>query len=79
MIGKGTSIAHTGTSIDYGWNQEKDAEVVFSQHLAGENAQGDHRRVQAGTGGEHALPKEHPELYPQPDPGGWQEPDQGTA
>lgn len=37
MIGKGTSIAHTGTSIDYGWNQEKGAEVVFSQHLAGEN------------------------------------------
>lgn len=39
MIGKGTSIAHTGTSIDYGWNQEKDAEVVFSQHLAGNNPQ----------------------------------------
>ena len=35
MIGKGTSISHTGTSIDYGWNQEKDAEIVFSQHLAG--------------------------------------------
>lgn len=39
MIGKGTSIAHTGTSIDYGWNQEKDAEIVFSQHLAGNNPQ----------------------------------------
>ena len=38
MIGKGKSIAHTGTSIEYGWNQEKDAEVVFSQHLAGDNA-----------------------------------------
>ena len=25
MIGKGASIAHTGTSIEYGWNQEKDA------------------------------------------------------
>jgi len=37
VIGKGTSIAHTGTSIDYGWNQEKDAEIVFSQHLAGTN------------------------------------------
>ena len=35
MIGKGTSISHTGTSIDYGWNQEKDSEIVFSQHLAG--------------------------------------------
>jgi len=39
MIGKGTSIAHTGTSIDYGWNQEKDAEIIFSQHLAGTNPQ----------------------------------------
>ena len=39
MIGKGTSIAHTGTSIDYGWNQEKDAEIVYSQHLAGNNPQ----------------------------------------
>ncbi|WP_282179252.1 relaxase/mobilization nuclease domain-containing protein [Maribacter stanieri] len=39
MIGKGTSIAHTGTSIDYGWNQEKDAEIVFSQHLAGSSPQ----------------------------------------
>ncbi len=38
MIGKGKSIAHTGTSIEYGWNQEKDAEVVFSQHLAGNDA-----------------------------------------
>ena len=35
MIGKGKSIAHTGTSIEYGWNQEKDAEIVFSQHLVG--------------------------------------------
>lgn len=39
MIGKGNAIANTGTNINYGWNQEKDAEVVFSQHLAGENAQ----------------------------------------
>ena len=37
MIGKGKSIAHTGASMDYGWNQEKDAEVVFGQHLAGDN------------------------------------------
>ncbi|GHA47503.1 hypothetical protein GCM10007103_30550 [Salinimicrobium marinum] len=37
MIGKGKAIAHTQASIMYGWNQEKDAEVVFSQHLAGEN------------------------------------------
>lgn len=39
MIGKGKSIAHTGTSIEYGWNQEKDAEIVFSQHLAGTDPQ----------------------------------------
>ncbi len=38
MIGKGKSIAHTGASMDYGWNQEKQAEVVYSQHLAGTNA-----------------------------------------
>ncbi|MGB7786932.1 MAG: relaxase/mobilization nuclease domain-containing protein [Salinimicrobium sp.] len=37
MIGKGQAIAHTRASIMYGWNQEKDAEVVFSQHLVGEN------------------------------------------
>ncbi|MGA8854400.1 MAG: relaxase/mobilization nuclease domain-containing protein [Christiangramia sp.] len=36
MIGKGHSIASTGASIDYGWNQEKDAEVVLRDHLAGE-------------------------------------------
>jgi len=37
MIGKGKSISHTKASISYGWNQEKNAEVVHSQHLAGEN------------------------------------------
>ena len=36
MIGKGQSITHAGSSISYGWNQEKDAEVVFSQHIAGD-------------------------------------------
>lgn len=36
MIGKGRSISHTGASMSYGWNQEKDAEVVYSKHLAGE-------------------------------------------
>ena len=39
MIGKGKSIAHTGACMEYGWNQEKNAEVVFSQHLAGNNPQ----------------------------------------
>jgi len=37
MIGKGKSISHTRASISYGWNQEKDAEIIHSQHLAGEN------------------------------------------
>ena len=37
MIGKGKAIAHTRASMNYGWNQEKNAEVVFRQHLAGED------------------------------------------
>lgn len=37
MIGKGKSISHTGASLGYGWNQEKNAEVVYKQHLAGDN------------------------------------------
>lgn len=37
MIGKGKSISHTRASMAYGWNQEKNAEVVFRQHLVGEN------------------------------------------
>lgn len=37
MIGKGKSISHTAASISYGWNQEKDAEVVLQKHLVGEN------------------------------------------
>lgn len=37
MIGKGQAISRTKASISYGWNQEKDAEVVFKQHLAGDN------------------------------------------
>ena len=36
MIGKGKSISHTRASMQYGWNQEKDAEVVYSKHMAGE-------------------------------------------
>lgn len=36
MIGKGKAISHTRASIQYGWNQEKDAKVVFKQNLAGE-------------------------------------------
>lgn len=35
MIGKGKSIAHTGTSMNYGWNQEKDAEVILKEQLLG--------------------------------------------
>ncbi|WP_238474644.1 relaxase/mobilization nuclease domain-containing protein [Maribacter algarum] len=37
MIGKGKSISHTDPSMGYGWNQEKKAEVVYKQHLAGDN------------------------------------------
>ncbi|RKN77986.1 relaxase/mobilization nuclease domain-containing protein [Ulvibacterium marinum] len=37
MIGLGKSIAHTGASMGYGWNQEKDAKVVYREHLSGEN------------------------------------------
>lgn len=36
MIGKGRSISHTRASMSYGWNQEKDAEVVYSKHLVEE-------------------------------------------
>lgn len=36
MIGKGKSISHTRASISYGWNQEKNAEIIHSQHLAGQ-------------------------------------------
>lgn len=35
MICKGKSIANTGACIQYGWDHEKGAEVVHSQHLAG--------------------------------------------
>ena len=37
MIGKGKSIAHTRASISYGWNQEKEAEIIYKEHLMGEN------------------------------------------
>lgn len=33
----GKSISHTGASMSYGWNEEKDAKVVYRQHLAGDN------------------------------------------
>ncbi len=35
MIGKGHAISGTGASLSYGWNQEKEAEVVLKEHLAG--------------------------------------------
>ena len=37
MIGLGKSISHTEASMGYGWDQEKDAEVVYRQHLSGDN------------------------------------------
>ncbi|WP_255462770.1 relaxase/mobilization nuclease domain-containing protein [Galbibacter sp. BG1] len=36
MIGKGMAIAHTRASMKYGMDQEKDAEIVYRAHLAGE-------------------------------------------
>ncbi|WP_373516273.1 relaxase/mobilization nuclease domain-containing protein [Pricia sp.] len=37
MIGKGKSITHARASIEYGWNQEKGAEIVHSQFVSGQN------------------------------------------
>lgn len=37
MIGKGRSISHTAASMGYGWDQEKDAKVVYRKHLTGDN------------------------------------------
>jgi len=37
MVGLGKSISHTKASMEYGWNQEKDAEIVYKQNLIGEN------------------------------------------
>ena len=37
MVSKGRAISYTRASLGYGWNQEKNAEVVFRQHLVGEN------------------------------------------
>ncbi|MDT0642271.1 relaxase/mobilization nuclease domain-containing protein [Zunongwangia sp. F363] len=36
MIGKGHAISSTKASISYGWNQEKEAEVVLKEYLAGD-------------------------------------------
>lgn len=37
MIGKGKSISHTKASMSYGWNQEKNAEVVLKDFLHGDS------------------------------------------
>ena len=37
MIGKGKSISHTSACMSYGWNQEKDAEIVLKEFLYGES------------------------------------------
>ena len=37
MIGKGKSISHTKASIQYGWNEEKDAKIVFTHLLMSNN------------------------------------------
>jgi len=36
MIGKGRSIAYTQASIAYGWNKDKDTEIVLKEYLMGE-------------------------------------------
>ncbi|WP_370458257.1 relaxase/mobilization nuclease domain-containing protein [Cellulophaga sp. L1A9] len=33
----GKSISHTGASMSYGWDEEKEAKVVYREHLAGDN------------------------------------------
>lgn len=33
----GKSISHTGASMGYGWNEEKEAKIVYREHLAGDN------------------------------------------
>ena len=35
MIGKGRSISNAGAAISYGCNKEKEAEMVYSQHICG--------------------------------------------
>ena len=37
MIGKGKSISHTRASMSYGWNQEKEAEVILKEFLHGDS------------------------------------------
>ncbi len=37
MIGKGKSISHTRASMSYGWNQEKDAQIVLKEYLHGDS------------------------------------------
>lgn len=37
MIGKGKSISHTKASMSYGWNQEKDAEIILKAFLYGDS------------------------------------------
>ena len=37
MIGKGKAITHARASIEYGWNQEKGAEIVHAKFVSGEN------------------------------------------
>ncbi len=37
MIGKGKAISHTRAGMEYGWNQEKEAQVVYTQNVVGES------------------------------------------
>ena len=50
MIGKGKSISHTMASMSYGWNQEKDAEVILKEFLHGDTPKGHHQGIQNAPG-----------------------------
>lgn len=39
MIGLGKSISHTAASINYGWNEEKEAVIVLRNNISGDSPQ----------------------------------------
>ena len=56
MIGMGKSISHTAASISYGMNEEKEAEIIHSQYLAGETPREITEEFRIGTGRFAAAP-----------------------
>ena len=55
MISKASSIAHTKASIKYGWNNEKDAEIVLNQHLIGSTPGELSKRICNGSSIKHQM------------------------